>query len=106
LTLKFNNSTEPTVFEHRVQFYRTEDFLIRLLADFAKTGIAQGDACIIIATKNHRKALEQRLEAEGVDLVTAKATEQYTSLDAAATFRISWPEACLGGRHSTKSWVA
>jgi signal transduction histidine kinase len=71
--------------EHIVQFYETDTFLLHTLSDYVETGLAAGAACLVVATKAHRVELDERLQAAGIDLVTARATEQYVALDAAET---------------------
>ncbi|MFY9557398.1 MAG: ATP-binding protein [Blastocatellia bacterium] len=71
--------------EHFAQFYETDEFLLNSLGDFVGTALGAGDAGIVVATKVHREALEQRLQAYGVDLAAARASGQYMSLDAEET---------------------
>jgi signal transduction histidine kinase len=71
--------------EHVVQFYETDTFLLDALSGFIGTGLAAGDACIVVATPAHRVGLDQRLQAVGLDVVAACASEQYVALDAAET---------------------
>jgi signal transduction histidine kinase/ActR/RegA family two-component response regulator len=76
---------ETEEFEHVVQFYEAEPPLHDSLTDFIGGGLAGGEAGIVIATREHREALEQRLRADGTDLDAARAAGAYVSLDAAAT---------------------
>jgi PAS domain S-box-containing protein len=69
--------------EHFVQFYETDAFLLDSLSGFIGTGLAKGDACIVLATKAHRESLEERLKSNGLDLVAAQTQGDYISLDAA-----------------------
>lgn len=71
--------------EHFVQFYETDTFLLDSLTGFIGTGLERGDAGIVVATKAHREALDERLEAQGLDLAAARASGQYVSLDAEET---------------------
>ena len=75
----------PRDSEHIVQFYETDTFLLHTLSDYVETGLAAGVACLVVATKAHRVELDERLQAAGIDVVTARATEQYVALDAAET---------------------
>ena len=68
--------------EHFVQFYETDKFLLDSLAGFIGTGLEKGDAGIVVATEAHREALEERLEARGIDLAAARVAAQYVSIDA------------------------
>jgi signal transduction histidine kinase len=71
--------------EHVVQLYETDTFLLRALSEFISTGLAAGDACIVVATLAHRSELEERLLATGLDVAAARASGQYVVLDAAET---------------------
>src|SRR5262245_41758604 len=54
--------------EHIVQFYEKDTHLIDSLAEYVRTGLAAGEACLIVATEVHRDSLENRLLSEGFDL--------------------------------------
>lgn len=69
--------------EHLVQFYETDDFLLDSVSKFIGTGLAIGDAGIVIGTRAHLEGLEQRLQADGLNLDAARGT--YISLDARET---------------------
>ena len=69
--------------EHFVQFYETDTFLINSLAGFIGAGLERGEAGIVVATREHREALENCLKAMGVDVAGASASGQYVALDAA-----------------------
>jgi signal transduction histidine kinase/CheY-like chemotaxis protein len=71
--------------EHFVQFYETDSFLLNSLSDFMSAGLRAGDACIVVATKAHRESLEERLQANGLDVAAARESGQYLSLDAGET---------------------
>lgn len=75
------NWSEMSASEHFVQFYETDEFLLNSLSEFIGMGLAQGDACIVIATKMHREGLEERLKANGQDLAAARMAGEYISLD-------------------------
>ncbi|HYP00690.1 MAG TPA: ATP-binding protein [Pyrinomonadaceae bacterium] len=68
--------------EHFVQFYEADEFLLNSLGGFIGAGLAEGDACIVVATKAHRDSLDERLRARGLDVDAARACGQYVSLDA------------------------
>jgi hypothetical protein len=56
---------------HAVQFYTEDKALINGLSSFIGTALTAGDGAIVIATKAHRLALLQSLEARGVDASSA-----------------------------------
>ncbi|HEY9284730.1 MAG TPA: ATP-binding protein [Pyrinomonadaceae bacterium] len=71
--------------EHFVQFYDTDAFLLNSLCDFVRCGLDAGDACVVVATKAHREALEEGLRARGLDVAEAIGRGQFVALDAAGT---------------------
>ncbi len=77
-----SHESEMSAFEHLVQFYETDAFLVDSVSGFIATGLGAGDTCIVIATQPHRENLEERLEADGLDLAGARTRGEYISLDA------------------------
>lgn len=73
------------VADHFVQFYRDESVLIDAVAGFIAEGLQTVEGGIVIATKEHREALERRLEKQGIDLAALRARSQYVPLDAEET---------------------
>ncbi|HLL75894.1 MAG TPA: ATP-binding protein [Pyrinomonadaceae bacterium] len=71
--------------EHFVQFYDTDDFLLNSLCGFVRSGLEAGDACVVVATKSHRDALDEGLRACGFDVAAPKASGQFIALDASET---------------------
>src|ERR1700732_619866 len=70
---------------HVVQFYGEDGFLLDELSRFIGTALGAGEGAIVIATKEHRNGLEQRLKAWGLDTTQAVLQGRYVSLDAAET---------------------
>jgi signal transduction histidine kinase len=79
------NWSEMSESDHFVQFYETDPFLLDSLKGYISTGLGAGDACIVVATRAHREALEERLNACELNMAAAVASGQYVSLDAAET---------------------
>jgi len=75
----WSGACEP---EHFVQFYEADAFLISSLGGFIGAGLGEGDACIVVATQEHRDALDEKLRAGGFDPDAARARGQYVALDA------------------------
>ena len=71
--------------DHLVQFYEQESVLIDAVAPFIGGALSEGEAGIVIATKSHLAALEDRWRGEGLDLAQARAEGRYFPLDAAET---------------------
>jgi hypothetical protein len=82
--------------EHIAQFYEHEAVLLDTLAGFVGGGLKQGEGVIVLATAEHLKALDQRLQESGVDLQTAKSQDQYITVlaeAALAKFMVNgWPD--------------
>ncbi|MGH7421000.1 MAG: MEDS domain-containing protein, partial [Candidatus Rokuibacteriota bacterium] len=76
---------ETVGFEHLVHFYEADDSLLESLVGFIGGGLAAGEAGIVIATREHREALEPGLRAAGLDLEGPLASGAYVALDAAET---------------------
>src|ERR1051325_8862494 len=68
--------------EHLVQFYESDDFLMDTVGAFLTEGIKNGEAGLVIATPEHRRALERRLAEDGIDFASDRT---YLALDAAET---------------------
>jgi signal transduction histidine kinase/FixJ family two-component response regulator len=76
---------ESEQFEHFVQFYEADLPLSDSLSSFIGDGLTAGEAAIVVATPEHRDALERRLRATGIDLDAARAAGAYVALDADQT---------------------
>ena len=71
--------------EHFVQFYEADGFLLDSLSGFIGRAIHADDGALVVATEAHRNGLDELLQANGLNVTTAKARGQYLSLDAAET---------------------
>jgi len=65
-----------------VQLYTDDAFLIDVLGRFIGGALAAGEAAIVLATPSHRRELERRLAARGLDTVRAALQGRYITLDA------------------------
>ena len=70
---------------HAVQFYRDAESLVTIVARFLDEGIRQRQPGIIIATPEHRYAIETALEALGHDVQRMKRLGDLIFLDARET---------------------
>lgn len=95
LPLEIRN--QPGSSDHFVQFYETDKFLIKSLSSFIGYTIKAGEGAIVVATEEHRAALNLRLQEMGIDVEAAIRAEQYIEADAAellAKLMIDdWPDA-------------
>lgn len=72
---------------HCVQFYHSDDFLVESVGAFVEAGLDLGEPALVIATAEHRRALERRLMAHGSDIHAAKVAGKFYLLDAAETLQ-------------------
>ena len=70
---------------HVVQLYTEDGFLIDVLSRFIGHALAVGDAGLVVATAAHRRELERRLSARGLDTTKAGLQGRYVTLDAGET---------------------
>jgi hypothetical protein len=68
--------------EHLVQFYERDDYLIQSIGAYVAQGFIEGKAAVVIATRAHREALEQRLMLAGVDVLEYRSAGLYFTYDA------------------------
>ena len=71
--------------QHFVHFYESDDFIADTVADFLGAGLSAGEAAVVIAAEPHRRAIDARLRATGLDLDDAAIAGRFVLLDAAAT---------------------
>jgi hypothetical protein len=71
--------------EHLVQVYVEESPFLDALTGFVAGGIRADEGVVVIATSVHRRALEVRLQSEGIDLDLAAKRDNYIPLDADET---------------------
>ncbi|HVT39570.1 MAG TPA: MEDS domain-containing protein [Gemmatimonadaceae bacterium] len=85
--------------EHVAQIYEQSELFLDCLEGFVSVGLRAGEGVIVIATPPHRRALEERLAAQGIDVDFARSLDHYIDLDAEATlskFMINgWPDDAL-----------
>lgn len=70
---------------HAVSFYDHETDLVAETARFIADGLDQGERVVVLATAEHRAALDEVLLQYGTDTVRARVTGRYLTLDAAET---------------------
>jgi len=65
---------------HDVRFYTDDAALVDDFASFLESALKIGNTAAVIATESHRADIRRRLEAGGLDLVTAEE-KTYIPLD-------------------------
>jgi hypothetical protein len=70
---------------HDVQLYSDDAYLLDSLTTFVGREITKGNSAIVIATKEHRDGLAERLARQHPDLCLAVEQGRYIALDAADT---------------------
>src|SRR5438552_7636492 len=82
--------------DHCILVYEDDAHLLDAVSRFTGSGLAAGEAVVVIATQPHRDYLEARLGAHGVDLASVCAEGQYVPLDAVETLSQimigGWPD--------------
>jgi hypothetical protein len=68
--------------DHFVQFYKADQTLVDCVARFFAVGFAKGNVAVIIATREHREAIESRLRELGVNLNALRESGGYSAFDA------------------------
>jgi signal transduction histidine kinase len=71
--------------EHLVQFYESDEVLERAVATFIGDALQASRAGVVVATSEHRRAIERLLVLDGIDIVDAVQRGMYVSHDAGDT---------------------
>jgi PAS domain S-box-containing protein len=71
--------------EHFVQFYENDEFLIESVSSFVGADLNDNQSGLVIATAEHRQAIQRKLIACGVDVPSATEAGRYVVLDASET---------------------
>lgn len=82
------NPVAPSARHHAVQFYGTDKSLFLTVAGFLGEGIVAGQAAIVIATPEHRTAIEQHLCDRLIDCEQARRKGELLFLDAEETLNL------------------
>ncbi|MDQ1695523.1 MAG: hypothetical protein QOJ03_876 [Frankiaceae bacterium] len=80
-----------TPHDHVVNIYDVDVDVVTAVTEFLGDGLRRGEGIVLIATAEHRGAIDDGLARQGVDLTRARAESRYQSLDAAellATFMV------------------
>ena len=71
--------------DHGVRFYDHDNHLVAEFVGFVLDGLADGDRVVVVATAEHRDALDEALVQAGTDPVWARCSGRYVALDASET---------------------
>jgi MEDS: MEthanogen/methylotroph, DcmR Sensory domain len=87
LTLSPQNPSpnEPTSWqiapvEHVVQFYDRDSVLLDSLAGFVSAGLLGGESAIVIATREHIQALDEKLNKTGINVEINRLLDHYITV--------------------------
>jgi hypothetical protein len=72
-----------TAHNHAVNFYDHDGDIVAEVARFVAAGLARGERAVVVATAEHRDALDEVLLQHGADAVRARIMGRYLTLDAA-----------------------
>lgn len=78
----------PSPHHHAVQFYGSDTSLFVTVAGFLSEGIVSGQPAIVIATPDHRAAIETHLAERLVDCEKARQKGELVFLDAAESLTL------------------
>jgi signal transduction histidine kinase/ActR/RegA family two-component response regulator len=85
--------------QHCVQLYEDDASVVEAVCAFIAGGLLLGQSVVVIATGSHRRALETRGTARGIDVAAARSSGALIERDAAeilaAFMRDGWPDAQL-----------
>jgi hypothetical protein len=74
--------THPTPCGHIVYPYTNEDQVAEAVSLFAGSGLRDGEAVILLMTRDHCQPIRDRLESEGVDVPMMESTGQLVCVEA------------------------
>jgi hypothetical protein len=79
------NAKDMSAGGHFVQFYEDDGYLVDSVSAYVAASLGVGEGAIVIATREHRDALDLHLRQRGIDVSAAFARSQYVCLDARET---------------------
>ncbi len=91
------DQTPGGIVAHDVQFYRTDGYLIRAVADFLAAGLEAGQPAVVIATEPHRRAFLTELQSRGLHTEDVFSGHEAHWLDARDTL-----DCFMEGRHPNR----
>jgi hypothetical protein len=67
---------------HAATFYGSDDSLVSTIGAFLKEGLTAGEPALVIATPDHRSAIQAKLAVTGINVTAAKRDGDLVLLDA------------------------
>jgi hypothetical protein len=71
--------------DHFVQFFESDDFIVDQVAEYMIHGLRSGDACIVVATREHLAEIEKTIAGFFGNFESALREGRYIALDAHET---------------------
>src|SRR5438094_953911 len=68
--------------QHAVQFYESDEFLVRSVTEYLIAGFKADEPVVVIATPEHREGFALALAARGVDVEWSRRRGLLTEFDA------------------------
>lgn len=76
------DSPGAVTWPHACQFYETDDFLFDSVAEFLSDGLLAGEPVVVLATRDHRDALTERVTSRGTSWEKAREAGRLVWMDA------------------------
>jgi signal transduction histidine kinase len=67
---------------HLVQYYESDNFLIKALYEFVSSGLLGGERCVVIAAPRHIEYLEEAMLANGINPTVESHNGRYAAVNA------------------------
>lgn len=82
---RYSNDVGPAVSSHAVHFYEDDAIFIGSLSEFIGSALGGGGACLVIATEEHLRSLNDSLRANFIDTRRSASEGRFITLNAGET---------------------
>jgi len=80
--------------QHAVQFYSEDRFLIEELSRYVTHALHSGSVAVVVATKEHRASLVQRLITDGIEIGPTTEQGRFVAMDAESVLSAFMVDGC------------